>query len=63
MTPDSIILLTPDSRLDALLYALEGARKRFYAEGAHNGPSSNWDAWGAAWEALHAELMSQLKKT
>ena len=56
MTPDSIILLTPDARLDALIYALSQARQRAIAQQTEEA----WDARVAAWEALHAELMSQL---
>jgi len=64
-----IIQLTPDSRLDALINALQCARTRFrlsgYACPVGTG-ELEWveslDAYTAAWEALHAELMNQLRK-
>lgn len=71
MTPDSIILLSPDNRLehsslsererlDALINALQCARTRFKLSGYGLEWVESLDAYTAAWEALHAELMNQL---
>ena len=62
MTPDSIILLSPDNRLDALINALQCARTRFKLSGYGIEWCESLDAYTAAWEALHAELMNQLPK-
>ncbi len=63
MTPDSIILLSPDNRLDALLNALQCARTRFKLSGYGLEWVDSLDAYTAAWEALHAELLNQLPKS
>lgn len=60
MIPDSIILLTPEARLDALLYALEGARRRFREQEALGYGDDAADALVASWEAVHDELMRQI---
>ena len=57
-----IIQLTPDSRLDALLNALQCARTRFRLSGYGLEWVESLDCYTAAWEALHAELMNQLPK-
>jgi hypothetical protein len=60
MTPDPIILLSPDNRLDALLYALEASRTHWKAKGGMHAPYINRMPTIESWEALHAELMAQL---
>lgn len=56
MTPDSIILLTPDARLDALIALMQEALSIARA----NPNEEMWNIHEQAWERLHDELMSQI---
>jgi len=60
MTPDSIILLDPSARLDALIELMQDALARAKAQGYGIAAMPAWDAHQYAWERLHAELMSQV---
>jgi zinc knuckle protein len=62
MTPDSIILLDPNARLDALIELMQDALARAKAQGYGIAAMPAWDAHQSAWERLHAELMSQVDK-
>jgi len=56
MTPDSIILLDPNARLDALIALMQDALVRAKTHRTEEA----WDVHVVAWERLHAELMSQV---
>lgn len=58
MTPDPIILLTPDARLDVLISLMHDA----LAKAKRDACEESWELHSLAWMRLHEELMCQIDR-